>query len=88
MPRASSRKATPEAEVAELSYAEAHTALELALARLQASDLPVESMAAVYQQARRYAERCQQVLDQVEQRVHLWDPAAPEQPSQPFTPER
>jgi exodeoxyribonuclease VII small subunit len=58
----------------ELSYSEAQTALELALAQLQASDLPVETMGELYQRARSYAERCEQLLNQVEQSINIWDP--------------
>jgi len=58
----------------DLSYSEAQTALELALAQLQASDLPVESMGELYLRARGYAQRCEQLLNQVEQSITLWDP--------------
>ena len=70
----------------ELSYSEAHTALELALAQLQSSDLPVEAMADLYQRARGYAERCEQVLEQIEQTIELWDPEHPESPPSRFEP--
>jgi len=70
----------------ELSYSEAHTALELALAQLQSSDLPVEAMADLYQRARGYAERCEQVLEQIEQTIELWDPEHPEIPPSRFEP--
>jgi len=63
---------------AELSYSEAQTALELILAQLQSSDLAVEDMAALYERARAYAQRCEQVLQQVEQTIELWDPQTPE----------
>lgn len=63
---------------AELSYSEAQTALELALAQLQSSDLAVEEMTALYERARAYAQRCEQVLQQVEQTIELWDPQNPE----------
>ena len=69
---------------AQLSYSEAHTALELALAELQDINLPVESMTALYQRARCYAERCEQLLNQVEQSVALWDPAQPEADPKPY----
>ena len=62
----------------DLSYSEAQTALELALAQLQASDLPVETMGELYQRARGYAERCEQLLNQVEQSINIWDPEQPE----------
>jgi len=63
----------------QLSYAEAQTALELALARLQDPDLPVEAMAELYQRARSYVQRCETILQQVEQSVQLWDPQNPDQ---------
>ncbi len=76
---------TAEADVAaELNYSEAHTALELALTQLQDSTLPVEAMADLYQRARRYAERCDQVLTQVEQQVQLWDPERPDDEPKPY----
>lgn len=62
-----------------LNYNEARTALELSLAELQASDLDVEAMAGLYRRAEAYAERCEQLLNQVEQDVLLWtgdDPTA------------
>lgn len=58
----------------QLSYSEAQTALELALAQLQAPDLPVEEMGALYQRAQAYATRCQQLLEEIEQSIDLWDP--------------
>ena len=64
--------------VAELSYSEAQTALELVLAQLQSSDLAVEEMTALYQRAQAYAQRCEQVLQQVEQTIELWDPQDPD----------
>lgn len=60
-------------EVAQFSYGEARTALELALARLQSSDLEVEEMAGLYRRAQAYAARCEAVLQQVEQDVIQWD---------------
>ena len=71
---------------AELSYSEAQTALELALHQLQDSSLDVESMAELYQRARRYAARCEAVLSQVEQRVALWDPETPDAQPQRYEP--
>jgi len=62
---------------AELSYSEAQTALELALAQLQSPDLPVEAMTDLYERARSYADRCDQLLNHVEQTVALWDPTEP-----------
>ncbi|MCP9885741.1 exodeoxyribonuclease VII small subunit [Synechococcus sp. ATX 2A4] len=57
------------AEVAELTYSQALTALELSLAQLQSEDLEVEKMAELYQRALAYGERCEAVLQQVEQEV-------------------
>lgn len=70
----------------DLSYEEARTALELSLAKLQASDLPVEEMVDLYQRAKTYAERCEAVLNAVEQTVHLWDSTMPDQPATPYSP--
>ena len=62
------------ADISRLSYQEARTALELALAKLQSSELEVEEMAGLYRRAQAYAERCEAVLQQVEQDVIQWDP--------------
>ena len=62
-----------QAVAADLSYNEAHTALQLTLAALQASDLDVEEMTGLYRRARAYLERCEAVLASVEQEVLLWD---------------
>lgn len=70
----------------DLSYNEAQTALELALAQLQASDLPVESMGELYLRARSYAQRCEQLLTQVEQSIALWDPETPDATPKPLEP--
>jgi exodeoxyribonuclease VII small subunit len=71
----------------DLSYNQAHAALELVLAELQATDLDVEAMAGLYRRGQAYAQRCEAILDQVEQEVLLWDglddPAAPPQPADP-----
>ena len=56
-------------EVAELTYNQARTALEVALGQLQSEDLEVEAMAALYQRALACAQRCEQVLEQVEQEI-------------------
>ena len=64
------------AEVQELSFNEARTALELAMAKLQSSDLEVEEMASLYRRAEAYAERCRAVLETVEQDVIEWDSAS------------
>lgn len=61
-------------DITRLSYQEARTALELALAKLQSSELEVEEMAGLYRRAQAYAERCEAVLKQVEQDVIQWDP--------------
>ena len=66
-----------QAEVAQLSFQEARTALELCLGQLQASDLEVEAMAGHYRRALTYLERCEAVLSQVEQDVIEWDQASP-----------
>jgi exodeoxyribonuclease VII small subunit len=65
------------AAVETLSYQEARTALELAMARLQSSDLEVEEMADLYRRAEAYAQRCKAVLAGVEQQVIEWDATSP-----------
>lgn len=83
------KRSSGEAEisvVADLNYSEAQSALELALAQLQEPDLPVEAMTTLYQQARAYAERCEQLLNTVEQTVALWDPQDPTAEPKPYTP--
>jgi len=70
----------------ELSFMEAQTALELSLAELQAPDLDVEEMAGLYRRACRYAERCEQLLQRVEQEVLQWDPEQPQTAPQPYQP--
>ncbi|MDA0717339.1 MAG: exodeoxyribonuclease VII small subunit [Cyanobacteria bacterium] len=57
---------------ADLSYNEAHTALQLTLSALQATDLDVEAMTGLYRQARAYLDRCEEILANVEQEVMLW----------------
>jgi len=64
------------AEVQGLSFNEARTALELAMAKLQSSDLEVEEMASLYRRAEAFAERCRAVLESVEQDVIEWDTPA------------
>jgi exodeoxyribonuclease VII small subunit len=71
---------------AELSFRQAQTALELTLAELQTHDLDVEAMASLYRRAQAYANRCETLLEQVEQEVMQWDPDQPDQPPQPFQP--
>ena len=61
------------ADVEGLSFQEARTALELAMARLQSDALEVEEMAGLYRRAEAYAQRCEAVLQQVEQEVIQWD---------------
>ena len=68
------------AEVDELSFQEARTALELTLAQLQAETLEVEDMAGLYRRAKAYAKRCEAVLKQVEQDVIQWDDEGAPQP--------
>ena len=77
MPKAKATSKTKENENlesvgADLSYNEAHTALQLALSALQATDLDVEAMTGLYRQARAYLDRCEAVLAHVEQEVMLW----------------
>lgn len=91
MPRPSrSRSPAPDHEgpsdggASELSFRQAQTALELALAELQTSDLDVEAMASLYQRAQAYADRCEALLNQVEQEVMQWDPQLPDQPPRPL----
>jgi exodeoxyribonuclease VII small subunit len=59
-----------------LSYNEARSALDLILAELQSSTLNVEDMAALHRRAQAYAQRCEQILDEVEQEILIWDPSA------------
>ena len=59
-------------EVELLSYRDAQTALELTLAHLQSSELEVEEMAGLYRRAEAYADRCQAVLESVQQEVTEW----------------
>jgi exodeoxyribonuclease VII small subunit len=54
MPKAKSTKNS--SGESDLSYNEAHTALQLTLAALQANDLDVEEMAGLYRRARGYLE--------------------------------
>ena len=61
------------ADVEHLSFQDARTALELAMAQLQSDALEVEEMAGLYRRAEAYARRCEAVLQQVEQQVIQWD---------------
>jgi exodeoxyribonuclease VII small subunit len=71
---------------AELSFRQAQTALELTLSELQTHDLDVEAMASLYRRAQAYADRCEALLEQVEQEVMQWTPETPDQPPQAFQP--
>lgn len=64
-------------DVQQLSYQDARTALDLAMAQLQSSDLEVEQIADLYRRAEAYAQRCQSVLESVEQQVIEWDDVRP-----------
>ena len=70
----------------DLSYNEARTALELTLAELQSANLDVEALACLYQRAQGYANRCQTVLDAVEQQVMLWDSSDTKAKPEPYQP--
>ncbi len=70
----------------DLSFRESQTALELCLAQLQDEELDVESMADLYRRALAYAERCESVLQQVEQQVMQWDPNQPDLAPTPYAP--
>ncbi len=61
-------------EVAQLTFAQAHTALELALSRLQSEDLEVEAMADLYRRALACSRRCEAILSLVEQDVRSIEP--------------
>ena len=50
------------ADVEGLSFQDARTALELAMAQLQSDSLEVEEMAGLYRRAEAYARRCEAVL--------------------------
>ncbi|MFN9637085.1 MAG: exodeoxyribonuclease VII small subunit [Synechococcaceae cyanobacterium] len=71
---------------ADLSYRQAQTALELTLAELQSGDPDVEAMGSLYRRAQAYADRCEALLEAVEQEVMQWDPQSPDQPPRPLTP--
>lgn len=70
----------------DLSFREAQTALELCLAQLQDQELDVETMGDLYRRALTYADRCESVLQQVEQQVMRWDPIQPELAPTPYAP--
>ena len=75
--RGSSNRSSPTASwlknVQKLSYQDARTAMELAMAQLQSDELAVEEMAGLYQRAEAYAQRCQAVLEEVSQTVIEWE---------------
>ena len=75
--RGASNRSSPTASwlknVQKLSYQDARTAMELAMAQLQSDDLAVEEMAGLYQRAEAYAQRCQAVLEEVSQTVIEWE---------------
>jgi exodeoxyribonuclease VII small subunit len=60
-------------ETQQLTFAQSRTALELTLAALQSEELEVEAMAGLYRRAVAYADRCEQVLQQVQQQVEELD---------------
>ncbi|CAK6701489.1 exodeoxyribonuclease VII small subunit [Synechococcus sp. CBW1107] len=60
-------------ETQQLTFAQSRTALELTLAALQSEDLEVETMAGLYKRAVAYADRCEEVLQQVQQQVEELD---------------
>jgi exodeoxyribonuclease VII small subunit len=75
--RGTSNRSSPTASwlknVQKLSYQDARTAMELAMAQLQSDDLAVEEMASLYQRAEACAQRCQAVLEEVSQTVIEWE---------------
>ncbi len=81
-----SSAATAAAVARDLSFREAQTALELCLAQLQDEELDVEAMADLYRRALAYAERCESVLQQVEQQVMQWDASQPDLAPTPYAP--
>lgn len=78
--------AEEEDHVADLSFSQAQTALELCLSQLQSSELDVEKMLDLYRRALNYANRCEALLDRVEQEVLQWDANNPDAPPEPFEP--
>ncbi|MBW4530124.1 MAG: exodeoxyribonuclease VII small subunit [Aphanothece saxicola GSE-SYN-MK-01-06B] len=84
--KAASGVASAVAVAGDLSFRESQTALELCLAQLQDEELDVESMADLYRRALAYADRCESVLQQVEQQVMQWDPTQPELAPTPYAP--
>jgi exodeoxyribonuclease VII small subunit len=85
MPKKAAAQPSEEETIAgQLTFREAQTALELSLAELQSQDLDVEQMAGLYRRASHYADRCEQLLLQVEQEVMQWDPGQPEDSPRPY----
>jgi exodeoxyribonuclease VII small subunit len=70
----------------DLNFRQARAALDLTLSELQSSDLDVEAMANLYRRALRYVDRCEAVLEQVEQEVMQWNPQEPANEPEPFAP--
>jgi exodeoxyribonuclease VII small subunit len=70
----------------DLNFRQARAALDLTLSELQSSELDVEGMADLYRRALRYADRCEAVLEQVEQEVMQWNPLDPAGEPESFTP--
>ena len=70
----------------DLNFRQARAALDLTLTELQSSDLDVEAMADLYRRALRYADRCEEVLERVEQEVMQWNPQEPGIEPEPFAP--
>lgn len=70
----------------DLNFRQARAALDLTLSELQSSELDVEAMADLYRRALRYADRCEAVLEQVEQEVMQWNPQEPANEPEPFAP--
>jgi exodeoxyribonuclease VII small subunit len=56
------------------------------LAELQSTTLDVEAMAGLYERAQAYANRCEMVLDAVEQHVMLWDSSKSKAKPEPYQP--
>jgi exodeoxyribonuclease VII small subunit len=70
----------------DLSFNQAQAALELCLVELQSNQLDVEQMMELYRRALSYADRCESLLDSVEQEVLQWDASEPDAPPLPFEP--
>ncbi|QPN61317.1 exodeoxyribonuclease VII small subunit [Synechococcus sp. CBW1002] len=85
--RASAPKTDPSPSGAEdLSFLQSRTALELVLAELQTSDLDVEHMAALYRRGLSYIDRCEAILEDVEQEVLQWSQQDEQSEPRPFEP--